>query len=264
MTLFKKQYKRRPRIKKYTRTGPVSGRPAALLRRISGRLFILLSALGFSIHALNAQTYKINKYGLKVIEDIKEYRTRIKTYPNLTLEPLAGFVPHLKTDFVYATARNFTGTVLYEAPTAYLRRPAVIALKKIAVRLEKMGYGLLVYDAYRPYSVTVKMWKVVPDNRYAADPRHGSGHNRGLSVDLTLYDLTTGKTVPMPTPFDDFTQKAHQDYKDLPDKILKNRKLLKKVMVEGGFKPLRTEWWHFSYPGSNSLYYLMDLPFDAL
>jgi len=264
VTLFKKQYKRRPRINKYTGTGPVWGRPAALPRLISCRLIILLSAAGFSIHALNAQTYKINKYGLKVIEDIGAYNTMVKTNADLKLIDLSRLIQGLKTDFVYATPHNFTGKVLYDQPAAYLRRPAAEALVKVAARLEKLGYGLVIYDAYRPYSVTVKMWQVVPDNRYAADPRHGSGHNRGLSVDLSLYDLKTGRPLPMPTAFDDFTLKAHQDYNNLPENVLKNSALLKKAMTEGGFTPLRTEWWHFSYPGSTGTYHLMDLPFAVL
>lgn len=225
-------------------------------------LFLLLQIPFLSV--LNAQTYKINKYGLKLIEDIQGYQQQVKIDGDRALVPLKGLIGHLKTDFVYATSSNFTGEILYKAPAAYLRKPAAIALRNVANRLEKMGYGLLIYDAYRPYSVTVKMWEVVPDNRYAADPRHGSGHNRGLSVDLSLYYLATGQPVAMPTKFDDFTPRAHVDFDDLPDNILKNRSLLRKVMTEGGFKPLRTEWWHFTYPGNSSVYNLMDLSFKAL
>ena len=225
---------------------------------------IMVAALTFPLSALNAQTYKINKYGLRLINDISAYRQRTSRHPDLALVPLDSLIDGIKTDFVYATKDNFTGKVLYEAPRAYLRKPAALALKKIAGEFKKLGYGLLIYDAYRPYHVTEKMWEAVPDNRYAADPRHGSGHNRGLSVDLSLYDLKTGKPLPMPTAFDNFTPKAHQDYQDLPENILKNRALLRKIMTKGGFKPLRTEWWHFSYPGSTGLYLLLDLPFNQL
>lgn len=239
----------------------VSRRPQVWLGTLGIWIMVLLAT---QLTTLCAQTYKINKYGLKVIEDVKGYQTRIQSRPDLALWPLEGWILHLKTDFVYATPQNFTGQILYEQPAAYLRKPAALALKKIAGRLENMGYGLLIYDAYRPYSVTVKMWEVVPDNRYAANPRHGSGHNRGLSVDLSLYDLKTGQPLAMPTGFDDFTARAHGDYMDLPDQVLKNRALLKKEMIRGGFKPLSTEWWHFTYPGSSQTYYLMDLPFKVL
>lgn len=227
-------------------------------------LTLIVITLTMPLMPLNAQTYKINKYGLRLINDMASYQQRISQDPDLALIPLDSLIEDLKTDFVYATLNNFTGKVLYKAPRAYLRKPAALALQKIARQFNKLGYGLLIYDSYRPYSVTEKMWEVVPDNRYAADPRHGSGHNRALSVDLSLYDLKTGKPVQMPTEFDNFTNKAHQGYQNLPDNVLKNRALLKSVMVHGGFKPLSTEWWHFSYPGDNSRYHLLNLSFAEL
>jgi len=228
---------------------------------------LIIMTLSIPLHPLNAQTYKINKYGLQLIKDWSGYQTRIKMDSDLALMPLDSLIPDLKTDFVYATKNNFTHTILYQRPRAYLRKPAALALQKIAQQLRPLGYGLLIYDAYRPYNVTEKMWQVVPDNRYAADPKHGSGHNKGISVDLSLYSLQTGKAVPMPTEFDNFTSKAHQGYQNLPDSIIKNRALLKKFMEAGGFSPLSTEWWHFSYPNKTSRghpYLLMDLNFDAL
>ena len=198
------------------------------------------------------------------MDNISEYLKLINKNPTMTLQPLEGYIGNLKTDFVYATTSNFTHQVLYHSPRAYLRMKAAAALKLVAEDLQRLGYGLRIYDAYRPYSVTQKMWEVVPDNRYAADPRHGSGHNKGLSVDLTLYDLKTGAALEMPTGFDNFTSKAHQDYTALPENVLKNRQLLKKAMERRGFIPLRTEWWHFSYPSLGQRYELMDLSFSAL
>lgn len=213
---------------------------------------------------LNAQTYKKNNYGLKIIDSLQLYNQRTEQDSTLKLVLLESFIPNLKTDFVYGTKENFTKQVLYQDPQAYLRLPAAKALHRAAVKLEKKGYGLWVFDAYRPYAVTVKMWSVVQDNRYAADPRHGSGHNKGICVDLTLYDLHTGLPVPMPTGFDNFTAKAHQGYKDLPVKARQNREILKKAMVDAGFNPLSTEWWHFSYPDPHGKFTLMDLSFAEL
>lgn len=236
-----------------------------LARKIKNMIFLggcLLLIDGQT--ALNAQTYKKNKYGLKIISHSRDYHALVTRDSSQQLLALQAIIADLKTDFVYATSHNFTHQVLYKDPAAYLRRPAAIALKAAAAAFRKRGYGLLVFDAYRPYEVTVKMWAVVPDNRYAADPRHGSGHNKGVSIDLSLYELATGKPVPMPTGFDNFTQKAHQGYDQLPLNVRKNRELLKTVMSENGFLPLSTEWWHFSFPDPTHKFELMDLSFAQL
>jgi D-alanyl-D-alanine dipeptidase len=172
-------------------------------------------------------------------------------------------VSNIKTDFVYATANNFTHQVLYIKPKAYLRLAAAKALQAVAINLKTNGLGLLIYDAYRPYSVTKTMWQIVPDDRYAANPTKGSGHNRGIAVDLTLYNLQTGLPLPMPTPFDDFTEKAHHDYMQLDSVILANRQLLKNTMEQQGFKALDTEWWHYYLP--NTAYFeLLDIDFKQM
>jgi D-alanyl-D-alanine dipeptidase len=147
--------------------------------------------------------------------------------------------------------------------TTYLRLPAAKALKKIVAELKNENLSVKIFDAYRPYSVTEKMWEIVKDNRYAADPAKGSGHNRGVAVDLTLIDLHTKKELPMGTGFDNFSDSAHTDFIELPDSVLQNRRLLKTVMEKYGFKSLDTEWWHFSLPGANA-YELLDVPFDDL
>lgn len=265
-----KKYARKPAPRPgnpCTHTISHAGSMGQLMSRVKGIYLLIIMTLLYSMPSLNAQTYKINKYGLKLIKDREGYQAQIKMDPDLQLLPLDSLIGDLKTAFVYATRDNFTHTVLYQHPRPYLRRPAALALQKVAAQFRQLGYGLLIYDAYRPYSVTEKMWQVVPDNRYAADPRHGSGHNKGISVDVSLYDLHTGKAIPMPTGFDDFTNKAHQGFQNLPENILKNRALLKKRMEAGGFTPLSTEWWHFSYTGKTAkgtYYMLMDLNFDTL
>jgi D-alanyl-D-alanine dipeptidase len=178
------------------------------------------------------------------------------------LVDLSKFIPHLKLDIRYATPNNFTHQVLYPRAVAYLKLPAAKALKEVQSDLEKQGVGLMIYDGYRPFSVTEKMWAIVPDERYAANPAKGSGHNRGIAVDLTLYDLKTGKPLKMPTDFDDFTEKAHQDYKT--DSIAaRHRKLLRDTMERHGFTNLTTEWWHFYLKDGNQ-YPLLNIPIEKL
>ncbi len=126
------------------------------------------------------------------------------------------------------------------------------------------GIGLKFFDAYRPYSVTKKMWQVVPDARYAANPAKGSGHNRGAAVDVTLINLKTKEELTMPTGFDDFTEKAHHNYLNLPTQVIANRKLLKSTMEKYGFAALETEWWHYSIPNAASKFELLDLSFNQI
>jgi len=126
-----------------------------------------------------------------------------------------------------------------------------------------MGYGLKIYDAYRPYSVTKKFWDLVHDERYVANPAKGSGHNRGIAADLTIIDLKTKKELKMPTGFDNFTDSAHHDFVNLPGDILKNRKLLKETMEKYGFLEFATEWWHYSLPEPEK-YDVLDLSFGEL
>lgn len=174
---------------------------------------------------------------------------------------LQNWVKPLITDWKYATKENFTHIVLYHHPKALVRLPVARALQQVQQELTKQGLSLKFYDAYRPYSVTKKMWETVPDERYAANPAHGSSHNRGIAVDVSLVDLQTGKELPMPTRFDDFTEKAHHGYSALPAQVKQNRDKLKTVMEKYGFSALATEWWHYSMPGAGR-FPLLDLDFS--
>jgi D-alanyl-D-alanine dipeptidase len=161
--------------------------------------------------------------------------------------------PHVVLDIRYATTNNFTGKKVYDSANCLLRASTARKLSDAQRELERSGLGLKVYDCYRPLAVQRKFWSLVPDERYVANPAKGSRHNRGAAVDLTLVDRN-GQELPMPTPFDDFTDKAHRDYTQLPPEALKNRALLEEVMTRHGFVGLPTEWWHFddadwpSYP----------------
>jgi len=179
------------------------------------------------------------------------------------LVDLEKYIPHIRLDIRYATANNFTHQVLYPRAAAYLKLPAAKALKEVQEELERRGLGLLIFDGYRPFSVTEKMWEIVPDERYAANPAKGSGHNRGIAVDLTLYNLKTGRSLAMPTDFDDFTEKAHQSYPVKDTLVANNRKLLRDIMEKHGFINLTTEWWHF-YLKDAQQYPIMNIQFQNL
>ncbi len=167
--------------------------------------------------------------------------------------------PAIVFDVKYATADNFTKQVLYPTGKVYVRK---VVGQKLALinKFLKDNYNLRikVYDAYRPLSVQKIMWKIMPDNRYVADPKKGSRHNRGAAVDLTLIN-DKGEELDMGTPYDDFTQKAHSTYKDLPAEILKNREILQSTMIKFGFDPIESEWWHYDFKGW-SKFAILDTP----
>ncbi len=153
-------------------------------------------------------------------------------------------------DIRYATENNFTKTKLYPVAKAKLRREAAESLASVNRELKTHGLKLKIYDAYRPLSIQWKLWKVVPNPDFVADPRKGSRHNRGAAVDVTIVD-SLGHEIEMPTSYDDFTEKAAQEYMNLSKEILENRELLRNVMMRHGFLPLNTEWWHFDFQGWN-------------
>jgi len=166
-------------------------------------------------------------------------------------------------DLRYATTNNFMHTQLYPIAKAYLRAPVAAALADVERELATQGLGLKVWDAYRPYSVTVKMWEPIRNPDYVADPKKGSRHNRGAAVDLTLIALKSGRELPMPTGFDDFTPRARNDFNDLPAEAVANRARLRDVMTRHGFEPLPSEWWHYDFKGWER-FELLDVPLESL
>ncbi|MBN2447799.1 MAG: D-alanyl-D-alanine dipeptidase [Phycisphaerae bacterium] len=156
--------------------------------------------------------------------------------------------PTLIIDARYATADNFAGVRMYPKNEIFLERGAAEALKRVQTRLRAMQLGLKVLDGYRPHEVQRRLWEIMPDPRYVARPERGSRHNRGCAVDVTLVDLA-GNELPMPTPFDEFSDRAHHDYMDLPPKVQINRAILRETMTAEGFTPLSSEWWHYDAPG---------------
>lgn len=155
----------------------------------------------------------------------------------------------IKLDIRYATADNFVGRAVYPEARAFLQRPAAEGLVRVHKLLQKKGLGLVIYDGYRPWTITKLFWDVVtPEQRkYVADPAKGSKHNRGCAVDLGIYNLKTGKAVPMPSGYDEFTERASPDYQGGTDEERSNRDLLRRLMEAEGFTVYAEEWWHFDY-----------------
>ena len=220
---------------------------------------------GYGGQALPGQSHQTpaGKYGLKPISSMQEYRQLVAANPRQEIVPLDKFIPGIRLDIRYATNNNIMHRPMYRTAAAFLRLPAAEALRDIAQELKPMGYGLKVYDGYRPYRVTVDFWEAYHDSNFVASPYTGSRHNRGCAVDLTLVDLKTGKELDMPTPYDDFTQRAAANYTDVSETQRKNRQLLQDVMLKHGFVIFPSEWWHFDFEGHKA-YPVMDIPFEEL
>ncbi len=222
--------------------------------------------LFFSICFSNAyaQDTALNKYGLLVINDMNYYQASVKKDFTKEMVDLKKLLPDLVLDLKYAGKNNFTKMKLYPpVHTSYLRKTVAMALAAVQLELKTRGLGLKIFDAYRPYSVTEKMWELVQDERYAANPKNGSGHNRGIAVDLTIIDLISKHSLNMGTEFDNFTDTAHHTFRNLPNEILQNRIMLRNIMEKNGFKALDTEWWHYSFSNGGT-YELLNVPFNEL
>jgi len=200
----------------------------------------------------------------EVIRSIKQYEQALRKDSNQRMVELKSITSTIVYDMHYATKNNFTTQQLYnQSNYTYLRLPAARALSKVQSELLQKGLGLKVFDAYRPYSVTQKMWNLIQDERYVANPAKGSGHNRGISIDLTIIDARTGKELDMGTAFDNFTDTAHHNFNHLPKEVLQNRQLLRQTMEKYGFRALETEWWHYSWPNTNN-FKVLDIDFKKL
>lgn len=165
------------------------------------------------------------------------------------LVELAALDPTIRLDIRYATSRNFLGTPLYSQARAFLQRPAAEAVVRVQRALAKEGYGLLIHDAYRPWYVTKIFWEATPPDKhhFVANPATGSRHNRGCAVDLTLYDLKTGRPVEMPSLYDEMSERAYPGYAGGSDAARARRDLLRRHMEAEGFTVYEYEWWHFDY-----------------
>ncbi|HEY0004856.1 MAG TPA: M15 family metallopeptidase [Pyrinomonadaceae bacterium] len=155
----------------------------------------------------------------------------------------------LRLDIRYATKNNFLGRPVYKQARAFLQRPAAEALLRVHRALREKGYGLVIFDGYRPWSVTKAFWDATPEDKkeFVADPRKGSRHNRGCAVDLTMYDLRTGQEVRMPSEYDEMTERSHINYQCATPEAKRLREILRAAMEAEGFNVYEPEWWHYDY-----------------
>jgi zinc D-Ala-D-Ala dipeptidase len=173
--------------------------------------------------------------------------------------------PSIRLDIRYATKNNFLGKVVYKQPRAFLQRPAAEALVRVNQSLRRLGYGLLVFDGYRPWAVTKVFWDVTPPDKklFVADPSKGSRHNRGCAVDLSLFDLKTGELVKMPSEYDEMTERAHINYECATPEAKRLRELLRAAMSAEGFAVYEPEWWHYDYKDWKE-YPIMNIKFSEI
>lgn len=230
-----------------------------LQKKKRGFLFLVVVLIGLTIGVIFYGRYQtVQRKEEKKVEQEKETSIeresrQAEQLPEQLPEPadtdfvrIMDYIPDIVIDLKYATADNFTGTVIYDFKDAYLRYGTV---KKLAVAQEKfkaMGYYIKIWDAYRPFAAQEKLWQVCPNPRYVANPANGmKAHNLGGTIDMTLVTFN-GNEVEMPTAFDDFSLKADRDYSDVPETAAGNAKMMERVMTECGFVGYVGEWWDYS------------------
>ena len=196
---------------------------------------------------------------------MKSYKSTVTTDPS-GFVVLADYVPSIIQEIRYYSTYNFIGERIdgYEEPCALLTKEAARALKTVSNEMFVLGYRLKVFDAYRPVNAVKHfvLWSI-EDQDIRMKPyfypelqkqelfekgyiAKQSSHSRGSTVDLTLFDMSTGKELDMGSPFDLFSEVSHPDCKDVTEEQYNNRMLLQRAMVRNGFLPIDCEWWHFS------------------
>lgn len=198
--------------------------------KFSFALLVLFLILSFQAFAQDGPPKEENKREARLVELI-------------TLDP------SIKLDIRYATENNFVGKKVYPEARAFLQRPAAKALVKVHQKLKKQGLGLVIFDGYRPWSITKLFWEVTSEDKrkFVANPAKGSKHNRGCAVDLSVFDLKTGQLIDMPSGYDEFTERASPDYAGGTEKERENRDMLRRLMEGAGFTVNPNEWWHFDF-----------------
>jgi len=210
-----------------------------------------------------SQTNSKNPFGLPITSTAMAYKASYKEDKDKQLINIKKAIPDVVLDIRYATKNNFMKQVMYPKAKAFARASVVAQLKTIQAELRKKGYGLKIYDAYRPYAITMAFYEKASDKAFVADPAKGSKHNRGCAIDLSIINYKTKKEIAMPTPYDSFAPEAAAKYPNLPKNVLKNRDFLISTMQAHGFKVIPNEWWHFDFIGWQN-YELMDVPFSIL
>jgi len=202
------------------------------------------------------------RISILLILTIFSYSQTKQNPQNIDFVELKTVNSNIVLDIRYATENNFIKKPVYPSARCFTLKIVAQKLDSIQTELESMGLGLKIYDGYRPLSVQKMMWEILPDSRYVANPKYGSRHNRGAAVDVTLVD-SNGVELEMPTGFDDFTEKASHAYDKLPDEAIKNRGILKTMMEKYGFKPIKSEWWHYDLKNYTD-FPVVDYSFDKI
>jgi zinc D-Ala-D-Ala dipeptidase len=207
-------------------------------------LYIIFFVLIFSCKSKDpvANEITLNQNKIEIIENKLEDLPKPNDSTFVNIKKIS---KNFVFDMKYATKDNFLKAKVYDCAECVLRYKTIKALIIASDTLRKIGYKIKFFDCYRPHDVQVKMWKIVPNAKYVANPAKGSIHNRGCAVDLTLVTLK-GKELDMGTKFDFFGEQASQNYTNLAPNILKNRQLLKSIMKYANFDPIESEWWHYN------------------
>jgi D-alanyl-D-alanine dipeptidase len=232
---------------------------------------IRLCGLLVLLHVGYAQEASFRITPLHPVEELREKALKAQppsekgSFREPDLVELVKLDPSIKLDVGYATANNFLGMPVYTQARAFLQRPAAEALLRAARELETRGYGLIIYDGYRPWYVTKIFWDATPADKkiFVADPAMGSKHNRGCAVDLSLYELASGKEVKMPSGYDEMTVRAYANYAGGTAEERAHRALLREAMVKQGFEINPSEWWHFDYKDWKQ-YPILNVKFEDL
>jgi D-alanyl-D-alanine dipeptidase len=223
---------------------------AAMRLATTGVLLALLGACAATSPRHSAPTLSVSKLeqlrteALRATPPVEEGEFRENE-----LVELAALDPSLRLDVRYAGSDNFLRAPIYPEARVFLQRPAAEAVVRASHALRAQGYGLLLFDGYRPWYVTKLFWEATPEEKrnFVADPDAGSRHNRGCAIDLSLYDLQTGLEVPMPSGYDEFSERAHPNYTGGTPAQRAARDLLRRTMEAEGFTVNDDEWWHFDY-----------------
>ena len=183
----------------------------------------------------------------------------------IELTNLEQIEPTLRFDVRYARDDNFLGRAVYTQPRAFLLKHVADDLLKVHLGLKPHGLGLLIFDGYRPWSVTKLFWDESNENnrQYLANPETGSSHNRGCAVDLSLYRLSNGAPIVMPSDFDEMNEKAYVAYAEGDRDSMRLRDLLQERMKQNGFTGIKNEWWHFNHI-TNQNWPVMDFTFEEI
>jgi D-alanyl-D-alanine dipeptidase len=242
---------------RYPKRGLYDAETLTFKRDSSGRVAeVQVGAVVFPRRAVGPADGKVFRIQpLKPVDEVR--KEALKEQPPTEKGPfkqpglveLHALDPSIKLDIRYATANNFLSTPMYRQARAFMQRPAAEAVMRANQDLHKQGYGLLVHDSYRPWYVTKMFWEETPEagRIFVADPSQGSRHNRGCAVDVTMYELATGRPVEMVGVYDEMSPRSYPFYPGGTSRQRWLRAVLRHAMEEQGFTVYETEWWHFDF-----------------